>query len=197
MDLDSNRLTLGKKPALILVDIINGFTNPDCELGTECPSVISANNELLAIFRQNCWPVYFTTVVYENKKQASVFRQKLPALNCLQVGSFWIEIDQRLNRRKEEMLIKKQHASAFFGTDLAPQLIKEDVDCLVVTELTTSGCVRATAVDGLQHNYPVFIPRQAVADRNSKSNESNLYDLGVKYAEVVELSVLKRNLMQL
>lgn len=188
----SNHLCIGQKPALILVDLINGFTDPTCDLGTNCPDVIAANIILLEIFRQKGWPVFFTTVVYYNDQQASTFRHKLPALNVLKAGSHWVQVDDRLAIQPQETVIEKQFASAFFDTDLAHQLNQSKADSLVVTGLTTSGCVRATAVDGLQHNYKVIIPKEAVGDRNIEAHEANLKDLQLKYAQVVEINELKK-----
>jgi len=181
---------VGSKPALIVVDVVNGFTDPDCALGTACPEVVSANKALLAEFRRQKLPIFFTTVVYYHESQATIFRQKLPALECLQPNSYWIKVDAALERRVSEPLIEKQWASAFFGTDLANQLMACGADSLVVTGLTTSGCVRATVVDGLQHNYAVLIPREAVGDRDLAVHEASLYDLNKKYADVVLLSDL-------
>lgn len=187
MALVSENLSLGQKPALILVDMINGFTDPACALGSACTEVITANQLLLAEFRQRGLPIFFSTVVYHDESQASTFRKKLPALNCLQAGSHWVEVDPKLARRDCEPLIEKQWPSAFFGTDLAARLITCGADSLVVTGLTTSGCLRATAVDGLQNNYPVVIPREAVGDRSVEVHEANLYDLNAKYVEVLTL----------
>ena len=190
MALVSRTLNVGSKPALIVVDVVNGFTDPDCALGTACPEVVSANKALLAEFRRQKIPIFFTTVVYYHESQATIFRQKLPALECLQPNSYWIKVDAALERRVSEPLIEKQWASAFFGTDLANQLMACGADSLVVTGLTTSGCVRATAVDGLQHNYAVLIPREACGDRDLVVHEASLYDLNKKYADVVLLSDL-------
>jgi maleamate amidohydrolase len=190
MALESRSLSLGSKPALIVVDVVNGFTDPSCALGTDCPEVVSANKDLLDEFRRQSLPIFFTSVVYHNQKQASVFRQKIPALECLKPGSHWVKIDPALERRASEPLIEKQWASSFFTTDLADQLVCCGADSLVVTGLTTSGCVRATAVDGLQHNYPVLIPREACGDRNLAVHEASLYDLDTKYADVISLSDL-------
>lgn len=190
MALVSRTLNVGSKPALIVVDVVNGFTDPDCALGTACPEVVSANKALLAEFRRQKLPIFFTTVVYYHESQATIFRQKLPALECLQPNSYWIKVDAALERRVSEPLIEKQWASAFFGTDLANQLMACGADSLVVTGLTTSGCVRATVVDGLQHNYAVLIPREAVGDRDLAVHEASLYDLNKKYADVVLLSDL-------
>lgn len=187
MDLDRESLGLGEKPALILVDMIEGFTNPECPLGCDCPEVVAANATLLAAFRERGLPVYYTTVVYHHEQQARVFRQRVPALNVLTPDSRWVRVDQRLAPREGEVLLEKQWASAFRGTDIDQQLRAAGVDSLVVTGLTTSGCVRATAVDGLQYDYPVVVPREAVGDRNSQAHEANLFDLHAKYADVMSL----------
>jgi maleamate amidohydrolase len=183
-DLGKNNLGLATKPALIVVDMINGFTDPKCPLGSDCEDVVAANCELLDVFRAKGLPVFFTTVVYHNDQQATVFRAKVPALNLLQSGSHWVAVDPKMLRTDNEPLIEKQWASAFHKTDLDSQLRALGVDSLVITGLTTSGCVRASAVDGLQNNYQVVVAREAVGDRNPVAHEANLFDLGAKYADV-------------
>lgn len=184
-NLQHNQLGLAQSPALLVVDMINGFTDPDSPLGTHCPDVVAANIELLAAFRSSGRPIFFTTVVYYDDQQASIFRAKVPALNVLQSGSPWVAIDSRMERQVSEPLIEKQWASAFFGTDLSKQLRALAVDSLVVTGLTTSGCVRASAVDGLQNNFQVVVAREAVGDRNLDAHQANLFDLNAKYADVL------------
>ena len=184
-NLQHNQLGLAQSPALLVVDMINGFTDPDSPLGTHCPDVVAANIELLAAFRNSVRPIFFTTVVYYDDQQASIFRAKVPALNVLQSGSPWVAIDSRMERQVSEPLIEKQWASAFFGTDLSKQLRALAVDSLVVTGLTTSGCVRASAVDGLQNNFQVVVAREAVGDRNLDAHQANLFDLNAKYADVL------------
>ena len=184
-NLQHNQLGLAQSPALLVVDMINGFTDPDSPLGTHCPDVVAANIELLAAFRNSGRPIFFTTVVYYDDQQASIFRAKVPALNVLQPGSRWVAVDSRMERQVSEPLIEKQWASAFFGTDLSKQLRALAVDSLVVTGLTTSGCVRASAVDGLQNNFQVVVAREAVGDRNLDAHQANLFDVNAKYADVL------------
>ena len=186
-DLDRQSQGLGQHPALVLVDLINGFTDPACPLGSEADDVVAANAQLLQIFRTLGLPVFFTTVVYHNENQARVFRDRVPALEVLQPGSHWVQVDQRLAPLANELVIEKNWASGFFRTDLHTKLKQANVDSLIVTGLTTSGCVRATAVDGLQHDYRVVIPREAVGDRNPQAHEANLFDLNAKYADVLDL----------
>ena len=194
MALERKSQPLGRRPALILVDLVYGFTDPGSPLGAECDSVVKANQALLQQFRGSGWPVFFSTVVYDTEAQARVFRARLPALNILQRGSHWVEVDGRLGQPQPHELIEKHWASAFFGTDLAERLRSLNVDSLVVTGLTTSGCVRATAVDGLQHDFPVFVPREAVGDRTEDVHRANLYDLNAKYVDVVDLAGLQQEL---
>ena len=187
-DLQQNTLGLTASPALLLVDMINGFTDPTCALGSDCPEVVAANVQLLTAFRTLGLPVFFTTVVYHNDQQAKVFRQKVPALDVLQPDSHWVKIDTALEPLDGEQVIEKQWASAFFGTDLSQQLSVLGVDSLVVTGLTTSGCVRASAVDALQNDYQVVIAEEAVGDRNPEAHRANLFDLNAKYADVLPVA---------
>jgi len=189
-DLQRQSMGLGQRPALVVVDMIYGFTDPACPLGSAAESVIAANRQLLSLFRRKGLPVFFTTVIYRNPQQARVFRERVPALNVLQPGSRWVEVDARLDRQANETIIEKQWASGFFSTDLKTRLVAAGADSLVVTGLTTSGCVRATAVDGLQHDYRVVVPREAVGDRNLAAHEANLFDLHAKYVDVQDLSVV-------
>ncbi len=192
-DLQRESQTLGMRPALILVDLSNGFTDPKSPLGGDYPQVIAANQKLLNVFRKARLPIFFTSVVYKTGAQARVFRDRIPALDVLTPGNEWVKIDSRLNRQSHEPVIEKQWASGFFKTNLADLLAAQKVDSLVVTGLTTSGCVRATAVDGLQYDYKVFVPRDAVGDRNSSAHAANLFDLHAKYADVVSVNdIIKR-----
>lgn len=188
MVLESRALKTAQRYALILVDLSVGFTDPvRSRLAVDCPQVVAANQRLLASFRARGAPVFFTTVAYDDAAQASVFREKLPVLNTLVAGSALVAIDARLTPAPGESVIVKHGASGFFGTDLGAQLRAAGVDGVVVTGLTTSGCVRATALDALQSDLRVLIPRQAVGDRDAAAHEANLRDLHLKYADVVEL----------
>ena len=179
---------LGQSPALIIVDVIRGFTDPDCPLGSDAASVVEANRKLMDVFHSQNRPVYLTTVVYDSDDQASVFRARVPALNILSRGSRWCDIDARLPLLPSDIIVEKTHASAFHETGLAEQLRNNGVDSLVVAGLTTSGCVRATAVDGLQHNFKVVVPEEATGDRDDKAHHANLYDLNAKYVDVLSLA---------
>lgn len=193
-NLERNSLGIVGRPALLLVDMINGFTSSRCPLGTDCPEVVAANARLLAAFRARGLPVVFTTVVYYRDDQAKVFRARIPALNCLTPDSEWVQVDPALQPIAGELLVEKQWASSFYGTELDAELKAMNVDTLIVTGLTTSGCVRATVVDGLQHDYVVIVAEEAVGDRNAEAHAANLFDMHAKYADVVKVDAVLQQL---
>lgn len=187
-DLNTGALQLGKRPAVVAVDFSNGFTHAESPLGGNFDAQIEATRQLIKVAEEHDVPIFFTTVVYENESQASVFRQRLPALNILQKGSHWVDIHNNLiNYVKEDYLIEKQFPSAFFGTDLAQKLEQLNIDSLIITGLTTSGCVRATCVDALQHNYVSVVVDDACGDRNLQAHDMSLHDMHAKYAQVMSL----------
>ena len=179
----------GKRPCILVVDFIKGFTDPGCQLGSDYTKELANTKLLLDSARKQQIPVLFTTVMYEpHFRDAGHFIQKVPALRVLTEGSEWTKLDPRLERREDaEPLIVKKFASAFFGTHLHSILTSEGVDTVIVTGCTTSGCVRATAVDALQHGYRVLVPEQCVGDRSQSAHRANLYEMQTKYADVVSV----------
>lgn len=178
----------GKRPAVLVVDFSRGFTDPECTMGSDLTSEVEATNRLLAVARRGDIPVIFTTIGFEsNLKDGALWLQKAPGLAELQIGGEWVEIDPRLGRREEETVILKKGASAFFGTNLPSVLISQGVDTIVLCGATTSGCIRATAVDLLQYGYPTLVPRECVGDRAQAPHEANLVDIQAKYADVVSV----------
>ncbi|QIN80052.1 isochorismatase family protein [Rubrobacter marinus] len=177
---------LGTRPAVLVVDLSRGFTDTRATLGSDLTAVVEATTRLLAAAREGDLPVIFTTIGFEpNLKDGSLWLQKVPSLGELVIGSEWVEIDPRLGRRGEETVILKKGASAFFGTNLPSVLVSEGVDTVILCGATTSGCVRATAVDLLQYGYPTIVPRECVGDRAQGPHEANLVDIQAKYANVV------------
>ena len=181
------RAGFGRRPALVVVDVNRGFTDPASPLVCELDDVVDAIRRLLDGFRAARLPVAFTTVAYDEagKQAAAVFIEKVPALLTLEAGSGWEEIDPRIAPQGDEPVLTKLWASAFHGTPFASFLTAHGCDSLVVTGASTSGCIRATAVDALQHGYRVLVPRDAVGDRNPAAHEANLYDIDTKYGDVV------------
>jgi nicotinamidase-related amidase len=186
------RTGMGQRPALVVIDVNRGFTDPGSPLVCELDDVVVAIGRLLDAFRRAELPVAFTTVSYDEaaKQAAAAFIDKIPALLALEVGSPWVEIDPRIAPLESEPVFNKLWASAFFGTPFASFLAANGCDSLVVTGASTSGCVRATVLDALQHGYRPIVPREAVGDRNPDAHEANLYDIDAKYGDVVALDAV-------
>jgi maleamate amidohydrolase len=181
-------VTLGTRPAVLVVDFSRGFTDPESTLGSDLTREVEATNRVLTVAREQEIPVIFTTIGFEpNLKDASLWLEKLPALEELIVGSKWVEIDPRLERREDETVVLKKGPSAFFGTNLPSILVSQGVDTVVLCGATTSGCIRATAIDLLQYGYPTLVPRECVGDRAEEPHGANLVDIQAKYADVVSV----------
>lgn len=183
--LESHLTGVGDYPALVVVDMCKAFIDSSSPLGFQCNELIQANINLVNKFRLNKFPVIFTTTIYRNPSEASVFRSKIPALNILEPESDAVSFIDDLAPSKDEILIEKKFASAFFQTKLIDSLHKMKADSIVICGVTTSGCVRATAVDSLQNNFPTTIAKDCVGDRDLDAHNANLYDLQSKYADVI------------
>ncbi len=183
--LESNSTGLGSSPALVVVDMCLGFIDSSSPLGFQCDELIQANIKLVKKFRQMNLPVIFTTTIYRDKSEASVFRAKIPALNILKPDSEETSFLAELSPDSEDILIEKKFASSFFGTNLANDLRRMNVDSVVISGVTTSGCVRATALDSLQNNFLTTVAEDCVGDRDLNAHRANLFDLQSKYADVV------------
>lgn len=182
------RVGFGRRPAVLVVDLIRGFTDPSSPLGSDLDEEVAATARLLETARRAGTPVLFTVTAYgPNRADGGLFLAKVPSLEVLERGSPWTELDPRLGAFPEDTVIEKRYASAFFGTPLASTLTAAGIDTLVVAGATTSGCVRATVVDALQHGFRAVVPRQCVGDRAPEAHRANLLDIDGKYGDVVEL----------
>jgi nicotinamidase-related amidase len=178
----------GRRPAVVVIDFSCGFTDPACALGADMTAEVEATKRLLDAARDKGIPVVYTTIGFERSgKDGGLWLQKVPALGDLELGGRWVEIDPRLERRDDEPIVVKKGASGFFGTNLASILVSQGVDTVILCGATTSGCVRATAIDLLQFGWPTLVPRECVADRAQAPHEANLFDIQAKYADVVPL----------
>jgi nicotinamidase-related amidase len=178
---------LGEQPALVVIDLINAFTDPESNLGSDVEDVLDQPERLHAAFREHDLPRYFTTVAYEESYgDAGMFIEKVPAMRELELGTDHVAVDDRIAPVDDERVILKKYASAFFGTDLETELTTHRVDTLILAGVTTSGCIRATAVDGLQHGYRTIVPADAVGDRAEGPHKANLFDIDAKYGDVVQ-----------
>ena len=187
-NLESNPTGIGSSPALVVVDMCRGFIDPSSPLGFECEKVIKANIKLVQKFRAQKLPVIFTTTIYRDISEASVFRSKIPALNILEPESDAVSFIDELAPSLDEMIIEKKFASAFFDTNLAAYLQNLNIDSVIISGVTTSGCVRATALDAMQNNFLTIVAEDCVGDRDQDAHHANLFDLKAKYADVLPLN---------
>jgi nicotinamidase-related amidase len=185
----SRTIGFGQRPAVIVIDIIGAFTDPDLPLGTNLDGIIEQTNRILGPARAAKVPVFFSSVAYEDEdlRDAGIWALKQAGVMTLRAGTPEVEVDKRLGQRPGEALIMKKYASCFFGTDLVTRLHTLKIDTLILTGCTTSGCVRATAVDGLQYGFRVMVPKEAVGDRAAPAHEQSLFDLNAKYADVISV----------
>lgn len=179
----------GHRPALVVIDMTLGFTDPESPLACDLEAPLAEIQKLLGPARQAEIPIVFTTVAYRQSDRltAAAFIDKVPALLTLEAGTRWAEIDPRIAPRETEPVLNKLFASGFFGTGLSSLLTAARVDTLIITGASTSGCVRATAVDALQYGFRPVVPREAVGDRNEQAHGANLYDIDAKYGDVVSV----------
>ena len=185
----AGRSGYGKSPVLLIVDFINGFTDPSTPLGGDFSWQISATRQLQDAFRRAGLPIVYTTIAYAaDLHDGGLFVKKVPSLAILQHGSPLIDVDQRIKPLPGETVIEKKYASAFFGTNLDADLRARGIDTIVMAGCTTSGCIRASAIDSLQYAYHTVVVREAVGDRAAGPHEANLFDIDAKYADVVPLA---------
>lgn len=181
------RLSFGVRPALLVVDVCNAYLDPASPLYAGVESAFASNIRLVNAARGAGIPVVFTRVLYSaNGIDGGLFYRKVPALKAYLPGNPLGDFPPGFGPLAEEVLVTKQYASAFFGTSLAATLNAKRIDCLLITGFSTSGCVRATALDALQNGFAPFVVRDACGDRAPGPHESNLFDLQAKYAEVVD-----------
>ena len=180
------RLPFGERPALLVVDVCNAYLDPASPLYAGVENALASNRRLIDAARASGVPVVFTRVLYTaNGTDGGLFYRKVPALKAYLPGNPLGDFPAGFGPLGDEVLVTKQYASAFFGTSLAATLNAMRIDCLAITGFSTSGCVRATALDALQHGFIPYVVREACGDRAAGPHDASLFDLQAKYAEVV------------
>jgi maleamate amidohydrolase len=183
----------GSRPALLIIDFVEAYLNPASPLYAGVEQARDDAVRLLRASRAARIPIIHTNVVYQpGGRDGGVFFRKVPALSCFEAGAHpdWAAFAKGLEPLAGETIISKQYASAFFGTSLAPTLTALGIDTVLIAGLSTSGCIRASAVDCCQHGFIPIVVREAVGDRAAGPHESNLFDLQAKYAEVMSLTTV-------
>jgi nicotinamidase-related amidase len=183
------RMGFGERPALLVIDMVKAFTDPDMMLGANLDAQIAAIQPLLAAAHKRNLMVLFSTVMYDDAdlRDAGIWTLKQKGCITLRSGTDGVKVDGRLDFGKGDSLLVKKYASCFFGTDLVSRLNSHRIDTLILVGCTTSGCVRATAVDSLQNGFRPMVVKEGVGDRSSAAHEQSLFDLQAKYADVVSL----------
>lgn len=185
-------LGLGTRQALLMIDFAQAYFVPDSPLFAGCPEVVDRAERLLQWARARGLLVCHTRVEYRaDGLDGGVFFRKVPGLKAFCVGNPLGEMVPRLVAHADEPVITKQYASAFFGTSLASLLRAQGVDCLLMAGMSTSGCVRASAVDAVQHGFIPVVVGEACGDRHPSPHEASLFDLNAKYADVRSLAQLQ------
>ncbi len=182
----------GRRPALLVIDFVRAYLVEGSPLYAAAEPARAAAQTLLEAARRSGIPVVHTNVQYQpGGRDGGVFFRKVPALRCFEAGARpdLAEFAAGLEPVAGETVITKQYASAFFGTSLASTLTALGVDTVLIAGVSTSGCVRASAVDACQHGFVPLVVREAVGDRHPAPHEANLFDLQAKYAEVVSLEL--------
>ena len=181
-----NRSGFGARPALVIVDFVNGFDDPALFGGGNISPAIARTTEVLAACRRHHVPVAYTRMVYaDDGSDAGVFCLKAPGLTILTETAPASQIVPALTPLPGEYIVRKTQPSAFFGTNFANWLISKQADTLMVTGCTTSGCVRATVIDAMSYNFRTVVVTDGVGDRALGPHEANLFDMGQKYADLL------------
>ena len=193
-------LAPGQRPALLVIDFVRAYLVEGSPLYAGVEPARAAAQALLEAARRARVPVFHTNVQYQpGGRDGGVFFRKVPALACFEAGarpdlaSFAVGLEPIAG----ETVVTKQYASAFFGTSLASTLTALGVDTLLIAGVSTSGCVRASAVDACQHGFVPLVVRDAVGDRHPAPHDASLFDLQAKYAEVVGLQLALEYLQRL
>ena len=179
-------LGYGERPALILVDFVQAYFDKDCDMYAGVEDELASALRIRDVAREAGIKVLYSNVVYQQDgRDGGVFFNKAPVLKNFIAGNPMGNWPKGLQPAANEMVISKQYPSAFFGTTLASVLIEEGVDTLLITGLTTSGCVRATCVDAMCNGFIPIVVADACGDRHAAPHEANLFDMNAKYADVV------------
>lgn len=185
------RVGFGLKPALLVIDFMKAYTTPGAPLFAQgVVDAVARASELVAVARRSALPVIHTNILYRapNCVDGGIWVKKAPVMTALVPGSPMAEFCEEVEPLAAELVVTKQYASAFFGTSLAPMLHAGGIDTVILAGCSTSGCIRATAVDACQHGFRTIVVRDCVGDRHPGPHEANLFDIDAKYGDVVSLA---------
>ena len=185
-----HRIGFGRRPALLVIDFMKAYTTPGAPLFAQgVVEAVAHTPALLAAARQARIPVIHTNILYRapNCADGGIWVKKAPVMAALVPGSPLAEFCDGVEPLPGELVVTKQYASAFFGTSLAPMLHADGIDTVILAGCSTSGCIRASAVDAVQHGFRTIVVKDCVGDRHAGPHEANLFDIDAKYGDVVSL----------
>jgi maleamate amidohydrolase len=183
-----NRMGFGERPALLIVDLNLGMTDPRSPMAMELDEVIAANVRLIQAARAKKVPVVYSTNRYQKGCwDAGIRLKKMKKMSIYEEGTGFSEIDERVKPLLSDHVIVKKYSSAFWGTGLASLLVSMNVDTVIITGTATSGCVRASAMDCINSGFYTSVVEEAVGDRSPVAHAQNLFDIGQKMADVISL----------
>ena len=182
------RVGYGHHPAVLIVDMQVGLDDPAYKVGADQTPAVEAIASVLPAARARGVPIIYVRTGYRpDGRDGGLFMKKIPALIELQADSPAFEIDPRLAPEEGDLIVDKKFASAFFQTNLPSLLVAEGVDTIILTGCSTSGCIRAAAIDGISHGYRMILPEECTSDRAEGPHRANLFDINAKYGDVVPL----------
>jgi maleamate amidohydrolase len=183
------RVGYGHDPAVLIVDMQVGLNDPAYRVGADQTRAVEAIATLLQHARARGVPIIYARTGYRpDGRDGGIFIEKIPALIELQRDSLAFEIDPRIAPAPKDHVIEKRFSSAFFQTPLPSLLVTEGIDTILLTGCSTSGCIRAAAIDGISHGYRMILPEECVSDRAEEPHRANLFDINAKYGDVVSLA---------
>ena len=183
-----NQYGFGERPALLIIDMAYGWTDPEYATGSQrLDEAVAGINRLLPICRKKEIPVIYTTYPAPRNNEEPMHSTDAAKSRHTPWDAHACEIDDRLAPAEADLIIYKENASAFFGTSLATYLIDNSVDTLIITGCSTSACVRATATDARAYRFKAIVPRECVQDRAAAAHEWNLLDIDAKFGDVVSV----------
>ena len=187
---------IGERTALLIVDFQKAFTSEESPLGGSplITSAVENTKELISLAREERLPIIHTVVGYrEDQKDMGLWPLKVPTLSNVLLGSKWVEIDDGLEVREEDIVIVKKMPSAFFNTDLTTILNSHRIDTLMIAGCTTSGCIRATVIDSFSYGYRTIVAKECVGDQAIEPHQANLFDIENRYADILSNSQINHH----
>lgn len=183
------KVGFGDRPAVLVIDLARAWTDQASPLGSDLSGVVAETARILKAARAKEIPIFFTTMAFEPdfSDLGENVRRKKPVSEVQVKGTKWVEIVPELERRPNEVLINKPRASSFFATNLHSLLIGKQVDTLIITGCSTSGCVRATSQTSHDYNFRTIVAREAVGDRSKSAHDAAIFDINARMADVVDV----------